>query len=90
MLMICVQQEDTVHRLRKREANGIFLTGSREHHVQEVLCITHVIARVDERLPLSVFVAHGRWRRHFRYESMGSDHSVLRIIDVRRVVVEGG
>ena len=60
LLMICVQQEDTVHRLRKRRANGIFLTGSREHHVQEVLCITHVIARVDERPPLSVFVAHGR------------------------------
>ena len=56
--------------------------------MQEVLGITHVIARIDEGLALGVLVAHGCQRWHLCDEPVCRNHTMLRIIDVRRVMVE--
>ena len=56
--------------------------------MQEVLGITHVIARIDEGLALGVLVAHGCQSWHLCDEPVCRNHTMLRIIDVRRVMVE--
>ncbi len=58
--------------------------------MQEVFCVTQVVARVHERLAQRVLVAHGRDGGHLRDQAVRGDFTVLGIIDIQRVVVEGG
>jgi hypothetical protein len=61
----------------------------REGHVQEIVGIGQIIARIDERLAYRVLVSHCGNGRHLGDELMGRQSALLRIVDVRAVVVEG-
>ena len=87
--MVRVQDEDAIHGLGQGRADLGLFTGVAEHHVQEVLCVTQVVARVHERLAQRVLVAHGRDGGHLGDQAVRGDLTVLGIIDVQRVVVEG-
>ncbi len=58
--------------------------------MQEVFCVTQVVARVHEGLAQGVLVAHGRDGGHLGDQAVRGDFTVLGIIDVQRVVVESG
>jgi hypothetical protein len=61
-----------------------------EGHVEEVLGVAEVVARIHERLAERVFVGHGRDRRHLGDQPVAGDQPLLRVVDVHAVVVEGG
>ena len=88
--MIGMQQKDPVHGLGQRWADLILLARCGEHHVQEILGVTKVIAWVNKGLALSMLEAHCRQRWHFRNQPMGRNHAMLWVIDVQRVVIERG
>lgn len=58
-------------------------------HVQEVGGVIQIVLRVNEGLADMVLVGHGGDRRHLRDHAQRSDHALVRIGDVRRVVIEG-
>ena len=75
---------------RTAAAGGaVGLARHREQHVQEVLGIAEIVARIDERLAERIFVRHRGDRRHLRDQPVRGDQPVLRIEDVEAVVVEG-
>ena len=58
LLVVGVQDEDPVERLGQGRVDLVGLARHREHHVQEVLGVAQVVARIDERLADRIFVAH--------------------------------
>ncbi len=58
-------------------------------HAQEVRGVVEIILRVNEGLADVVLVGHGGDRRHLGNHAQRRDHALVRIGDVRRVVVEG-
>ena len=89
LLVVGVQDEDAVHRLGDDRVDLVLLARHREAHVQEVLGVVEIVARIDEGLADRILVGHGRDRRHLRDHAMGGDHPLLRIVDVGAVVIEG-
>ena len=90
LLVVGVQHEDGVHRLGEHRVDLVLLARVAEHHVQEVLAVGEVIARVHERLTDVVLVAHGRQGRHLGDQAHGADVAFLLVGDVQVVVIEGG
>jgi len=87
--VIGVQDEDALHRPHLRGARTVGLARHREHHVQEVLDETQVVARIDEGLADRILVGHGGDRRHLGDEPVGGDPALLGIVDVGAVVIKG-
>ena len=73
LLVIGVQQENLIERLRHHRVDLVGLAGHREGHVQEVGGIFEVVARIHEGLADRVFVGHGRDGRHFRDQAIRGD-----------------
>ena len=88
LLVVRVQHEDAVHGLGVDRVDLVGLARVAEHHVEEVLCIVQVVARVVERLADIVLVGHGRDGRHLGDQANGADLAVLRLGDVQVVMVE--
>ena len=89
LLVIGVQNEDAVERLRQHRVRHILLARTGEHHVHEVLGIAQAVLRIDERLALVELVGPGRHRWHFRNEAMGNDLAVCRVEVIQPAVIEG-
>ena len=67
--------EDPVHRPRQDRVDLVFLARHREHHMQEVLGVGQVVARIHEGLADGVFVGQrgdGRHLRHQAYDVRGA------------------
>jgi hypothetical protein len=90
LLMVRVQDEDAVHGLGQHRVHLVLLARHAEGHVEEVLGVVQRVPRIHEGLADRVLVGHGRDRRHLRDEAVGRDQPLLRILDVGRVVIEGG
>ncbi len=88
LLMIRVQDHDQVHRARQHRIGLPGLGRHRVEHVQEVLRVAEVVARIHERLAAGVFVRPGSDRRHLGDQPERADPPALRIVDVQAVVVE--
>ena len=88
--MVSVQRHDPVHRPAQDRVDHIVLTRHGEAHVQEVRRIIEIVARVDERLPDRVLVGPGADRGQLGDHADRGDLALPRIVDVRRVMVEGG
>ncbi len=88
LLVVGMEDEDFLHRIRNHRVHFILLARGREHHVQEVLGKTEFVLRVHERLADRVFVSHGGERRHFRDHAHHGEFALSRIVDVERIVVE--
>ncbi len=89
LLVVGMQDEDAVHRARQDRIDHIVLAGNCKTHAQEVRCVVEVVLRVNERLADMVLVGHCRDRRHLRNHAQRGDHTLMRIRDIRRVVIEG-
>ena len=88
--MVGVQQENGVHGFGQDRVHLVLFTGVAEHHVQEVLGVAEIVARVHEGLTDGVFVGHGRQGGHFRHQANCRDFAMLFVRDIQRIVVEGG
>ena len=86
--MICVQDEDAVQCALQHRVDLVLFTRRGKHHVQKVAGVAQVIFGVHVGLAYGVLVRHGDQRRHFRDQANGGDLAVLRVGDVRAVVVE--
>ena len=89
LLVVRVQDQDQVHRLRQHRIDLVRLGRHRVEHVQEVLGVTEIVARIYERLADVVLVRPGRDGRHLGDHPERADLPAVRIIDVEAVVVEG-
>jgi len=88
--MVGVQDEDAVHCLGQHRADRFDLARGVEHHVQEVFRVVQVVTRVHHGLAHGVLVGHRGDGRHLGDQAHGRNLAVTRIIDIQRVVVEGG
>ncbi len=89
LLVIGVQDEDPVHRPGQDRADLVVLRRHREAHVQEVLGVVQVVARIDERLADMVLVGPGDDRRQLGDQPDRRDLALPRVEYVGAVVVEG-
>ena len=74
---------------RARTGLTRYLARHAEHHVQEVLGVIQVVARIHERLADRVLVGHRRDGRHLGEQPVAGDHPVVRVVDVEVLVIEG-
>jgi hypothetical protein len=72
-----------------RRADLVLLARHREHHVQEVLGIFEIVARIDEGLADRVLVGHRGDGWHLRDQTIRRDHALVRIGNIKAVVIEG-
>ena len=86
--MIRVQDHDQVHRPRQHRIDLVFLGRHGVEHVQEVLRVGQVVARIHERLADRIFVRPGGDRRHLGDQPERADAAAFRIVDVQAVVIE--
>ena len=59
------------------------------HHVEEVLGVAKIVARIHERLADGIFIGPGGDSRHLGDQAEGADAAVVRVRDVQAVVIEG-
>ena len=89
LLVIGMQDEDRVQRLRQHRIDLVLLARHREAHAQEILRVAEIVQRIHEGLADVIFERHRRDRRHLRDQAMASDLALARIVDVGGVVIEG-
>ena len=82
MLVIRVEQKYPVHGFGDDRIHLIVIAGRCEHHVEEVLRVVQVVARIHEGLALGVLVTHGGECRHFRDQSMSGNAPMVGIVDI--------
>jgi hypothetical protein len=70
LLVIGMQDEDRVQRLRQHRIDLVFLARHREAHAQEVLGVAQIVQRIHEGLAHVIFVGHGGDRRHLGDQAM--------------------
>jgi hypothetical protein len=87
--MVGVQDEDAVQGAFQHRVHHVVFARCAEHHAQEVARVRQVIARIHVRLAHAVLVGHGDQGRHLGNQADGGDVAVLRIVDIRAVVIEG-
>ena len=89
LFVVGVQDEDAVQCTFEHGVDLVLFAGRAEHHAQEVAGVGQVILRVHVRLADAVLVGHGDQRGHLGNQADGRNIAVLRIVDVRAVVIEG-
>ncbi len=87
--MVRMQHEDAVHGFRVDRVDFVLFAWIAEHHVEEVLCIAQIVARIIERLAHIVLVRHGGQGRHLGDQTDRADDAVFFLSDVHVIVVEG-
>ena len=90
LFVIGVQHEDAVHGAGQHRIDRFDLCRRVEHHVQEVFRVAQLVVGVHQRLTHGILVDHGGDGRHLGDQANGRDFTVLRVVDVQRVVIEGG
>ena len=89
LLVIGVQDENAPHGPGHHRTDHIILARRGEHHVQEVLGIAQVVARIDKGLAQGKLIGHRRDGRHLGDQTVRRDHAVLGIRNIGAVMVEG-
>ena len=88
--MIRVQDENLVHGLGQDRVRLVLLARNAKHHLQEVLGVREVIARINERLANGILVTPGGNGRHLCNQAMRGNFPLLLAGNVHLTVVEGG
>ena len=88
--MIGVQDEDPIQRPGEHGIDLVLLTRHREHHVQEILGIVEMVARIDEGLPRRELVRRRGNGRDLGDQAVARDQPVVGVLDLEVFVVEGG
>ena len=88
--MVRMQDEDAVHGAGEDRIDLVFLARHRKAHMQEVRRIFELVPGINEGLPDRVFVSHGGDGRHLGDHAHARHFALLHILDVDRVVIEGG
>ena len=86
--MIGMQDKNPVHRARHDRDELVSLARYRKHHMQEIVGISQIVARINEWLADGVFVGHGGDGRHLGDEPVGGDLALLGVGDVGAVMIE--
>ena len=89
LLVVGVEDEEHVERLRQPGIGLVLHLGLLEHHREEVLGVAEVVVRIDVGKPQVVAVGEGRQRRHLRDQPDRRHVALLGIVDLLGVRVEG-
>jgi len=87
--VVSVQDEDAVECALDHRVHLVLFARGGEHHAQEVAGVRQIVLRVHEGLADAVLVSHGDQGRQLGDQADGRDFTVLRVVDVGAVVVEG-
>ena len=90
LLVIGMQHEQQVERLRRHRIELVRLARHGEEHVQHVAAVVEIVARIDERLAERMLVRGGGDGRDLRDDAVREDLALARVMDVHRVVIERG
>ncbi len=90
LLVVRVQDEQQVQRLGLDRVDLVGLGGHGKHHLQEVCRVIEFVLRIHERLAGAQLVSGCRDRRQLGDDTVREDIAVLRIMNVRRVVIVRG
>ncbi len=90
LLVVGMQNEQQIQRLRGRRVDLVRLAGNREEHIQQVRAVVQVVTRINERLALRMLVRCRRDRRNLGDDAVSENLTMARIIDIHRVMVERG
>jgi hypothetical protein len=90
LLVVGVQDEDAVQRAASTGLTLYSSHGTAKHMRRKFDAIVEIVLRIHEGLADVVLVGHRRERRHLGDHAHRRDHALVRIVDVGRVVIEGG
>jgi hypothetical protein len=90
LLVVGVQNEDAIECARDDRIDCVGLARHREAHLQEIRRVVEIVSRIDEGLSDRVLVGHCRDRRHLGNHAVACYLALPRIVEVSRVVIEGG
>jgi len=88
--MVGMQNEQQIQRFHGHRICRVGLARNRKKHVEHIGAIRQVVAWIDKRLTQRVFVGRSCDGRQFGNDAMGKNLPVVRIVDIRGVVVESG
>lgn len=80
LLVVGVQEENEVERLRDVVVRVVLVVRLGEHHVQEVLAVSEIALGVDERQTVFHSVRHGGDSAHFAEQERGGVVKMLQIL----------
>ena len=86
--MIGMEDENLIHRLFNERINNIFFGGHTKGHPQKVSGIAEVILGINEGLTKRIFIRCRSNCGHFRDQAMRSNHPLMGISDISRIVIE--
>ena len=87
--MVRVQDEDAVQSALQHGVHDVLFARHAKHHAQEVARVRQIVLGVLEGLTHAVFVCHGHQSWHFGNQANGRNFTVLWIVNVGAVVIEG-
>ena len=90
LLVVRMQREDPVHRAAQDRVDLVIFSRDRKAHAQEIRGIIDVIPGIHERLADCVFIGHRSDGRHLGDQADRGDFALPGVVDVGRVVIEGG
>ena len=82
-----MQDEQQVERLRGDRVDLVWLGRHRKEHVQQVVAVVEIVARVHERLANVQLVGRGRDRGQLGDDAVSKDVAMVRIRSVHLAVV---
>ena len=86
--MVGMEDQYPVDRARQDGAYRMVFRRHGKQHVQEILGVREVVARVNERLADRILVRHRGDGGHLGDQAMRSDLALAGVVDVERIVVE--
>ena len=89
LLVVGVQDENSVHRPLDDRVDLIILAGRAKHHAQEVARVAQIVAWMHVRLANAVFVRHGHQRGQLGDQPHGGHIAVLCVMNIHVVAIEG-
>ena len=90
LLVIGMQNQNPVNRTGQHRVHFVLLRRVAEHQLQQVFGIRQRVARHRERTPERVVIGIGPDGRHFGNQPVGGHATLLHIVDIGAVMVEGG
>src|SRR5690606_36348407 len=88
LFVICMQDEDTVQSALNHFVDLVVFARGSEHHAQEVAGVGQIILGIDEGLSQRILVRHRNQSRQLGDQADSRHMTVMRIRDVRGVMVE--
>src|SRR5680860_1237076 len=88
--MVCMENENIVHRSRQNRVHLVIFARNRKTHLQEIGRVIEIVSRINKWLANRILVGHGGNRRQLCNHTDRRNIPLDGIVDVCRVVIKSG